>query len=243
MSLKTTALLLFVTTALLANASATPLQVNLNFTIAAPFNPMPMPAPVNDPYGLIGSIWTLSYVVDNPVYSSVTTPWDMHSGLVSSSAWLTISGASNAELNGTFNISDSVAHNFLLIPRYSASGNYGVFGLNDNGSNGSFAFDAQNFSLSNLLINSSSPASVPPIGSDATSGDFDGLLVTAGQFMMNSASLGYASYNIQSGGTISSHEVIPEPSTYAVAIAVLALGAVGIRRLKSLPRSLPWIYS
>lgn len=206
---------------------AAPLRIDLNFTLD--MEEMLPPEPSVDYIGLKDTVWTLTYIVEDPVYVPKTDQWASQlSALVSSSITLTISGASNPDLNGTFDIVFNSSPNGLIVPRYSSNGAYGVWGLNEAGVLGSFTFSSLNLEASGLLINSTSPSQVPPLGSEATTADFDGLIITGGQVVVSNGI--YASSYAMKNGTIHATELIPEPSVYAVALSALSLLVVAFRR-------------
>jgi len=175
-------------------------------TISASFSPI-----LNggvDTNGFVGSTWIFTYQLSDPVYS------DYFGGpaVLSSSASLTITGASNSVYNDDFTLVESTTTNFLFWPNYAGTA---FLSYNPNsGSESSFTIGSGSNTLlvQALAFVGPSTASVS-IGGPVEASHFDGLVVSDTGISVGDTVYGF------NNGTVT---VVPEPSMLPLVVGFSA---------------------
>ncbi|WPJ97550.1 PEP-CTERM sorting domain-containing protein [Coraliomargarita algicola] len=168
-----------------------------------------------------GSTWVYSLEFSATEYQAIGD----FVGIVSNSATLTISGASDPMYDGTINIVDVLHSDFAILPNVGGS----IYGLVSAGlTNGEFELDDPVPYLSGLTPSGASVLEAAPnIGDPVLAEHFDGItgLESNAVYIATASGPGASEYTF---GNVSI-SVVPEPSSYALITGVLVL-AVSMRR-------------
>ena len=200
-------------TALLAACASAlltlPAQASLNLTITSTVTFIAG----TDPFGFGGSTWTFQFNSSQTNYVETLGI----ASVITDSASLTVSGATNPAYNGTFAIADTNTTNFASLP--NSSGDLYV-GLNAVGSAAAFTFGPAASVSGFFLLGTaqSNPGSTDLIelsdwqgASVSNTLDINGDVFVFGPGIVNA---------------------VPEPSTYAALAGLAVLGVVALRHRK-----------
>ena len=175
----------------------------------------------DDTWGFDGSTWSFTWTFNQATYSDINS----NAAIVSDSASLTVSGATNSAYNGTFALADATTGAFLAVPNSVGTLFMGVNTLNNDSQ---FSFGQPALTVSEVTLSGSSIAD-PAIGSPVLTSHFDGAMV------------GDATVKILLGGDEGNYDfgsaqvvAVPEPATYAILVGLGMLAFAVIRRRKSL---------
>lgn len=171
-----------------------------------------------DANGIVGSNWTFTYNITDTVYS------DYFGGaaVLSDSASVTISGVTNPDYNGIFEITETTDTNLLFWPNYGGAGTAYLSHSPSGGSDSTFTIDdgTNSFTVVNFGLVGPSSASAT-IGGPVEAAHFEGLTVSDG-----GATTGGTTYGFNNGVT----SIVPEPSS--ISLLLIAFVAPVIMRRK-----------
>ncbi|WOO40133.1 hypothetical protein [Rubellicoccus peritrichatus] len=200
-----TALLAVCVAALLSPSTQAALQLTISSTVT--FNSG------TDTYGFDGSTWTFQFNSSQTNYIATFG----RASVITDSASLTVSGATDPDYNGTFAITESTTTNFGSYP--NPFGGFMLIGGNANLAISSFDFGpaatVSSFGLAGLPL--SNPGATDPIELS----DWQGASVTDTDFEIDGSDFSF------DGGTVAA--VVPEPRNYAILAGLAALGIVILR--------------